>query len=380
MELDEQQIEDLLVGAKILGTGGGGEIEWARPMARSVFDRGKKFVIIDPLEVPDDELVVIVGKVGGGVSKEVLEMIKDYRSIYRDPELVAFKNLSRSLGKEFYAVLPPEIGAGNMISAMYVAAMHDKVTVDADICGRAKPEISISTTNIAGVPITPLCLVTPLGDMIYIESVVDDTRAEHLCRALANASGGIAGLCRCPMKGKDMRRVIIANSITKCIYIGKAIREASSKGRDPVEALIKAINGIEMFRGNVHFFSREERGAFVWGEILITGSNVYERRTLRVFFKNENLISWLDNQPYVTCPDAICIVDARTAFGLSNWGYDFTKGREVVVIGVRADPIWRSGRGLQLFGPSRFGFNIPYVPLEEVMTRFERTIKRSKAS
>jgi DUF917 family protein len=64
MKLDRQQINDLLVGAKIMGTGGGGEVDWALPLINEVCDRGQEFVLCDPNEVADDELVVIVSEVG----------------------------------------------------------------------------------------------------------------------------------------------------------------------------------------------------------------------------------------------------------------------------------------------------------------------------
>lgn len=367
LKLDKQQVEDLLIGAKILGAGGGGEIEWARPLIQEVFDKDKKFVIVDPKEVPDDELVVIAGRLGGGITAEEAKAVEEYKKIYEKPELVAIKELSRYLGKTPYALVPTEIGAGNTLSAMYVAAVLDKVAVDGDACGRAKPEITISTTNVANVPVAPLCIVTNFGDIMFLDKAVDDARAEHICRAVATASGGMTGVCRCPMLGSVMRKAIVPNSITRAISIGRKIREAHNKGKDPVEALISAVNGFEVFRGKVYTFKREEKGSFMWGHIIIRGKEKYAGRILKVFFKNEHLISWLDSKPFVTCPDLICIVDAKTAYGLSNWKDDFTRGKDVVVIGVPAHPMWRSEKGLKLFGPAHFGYEIPYTPLEEIV-------------
>jgi len=369
MKLDRQQVNDLLVGAKIMGTGGGGEVDWALPLIDEVCDRGKEFVLCDPNEVADDELVVIVSEVGGGVSEEMKKKVEGYSRIKERPVFVAFQELGRYIGKEPSAILPAELGAGNTLAAMYVAAMLGKVTIDADGAGRAKPELSISTTNIKHVPVTPLCSVTEFGDILFIDKVVDDRRAEDLARAVANASGGISGVCRCPMKGKVMREAVVPNTVTKAIAIGKAIREATAKGKDPVEALLKEVNGVEMFKGKVASFNREERAAFVWGDFTIAGSGKYQGHDLKVAYKNEHLVSWLDGEPYVTCPDAICIVDSKGAQGLSNWSNDFQRDREVTVFGVRAHPLWRTERGLQLFGPRHFGYDVPYVPLERQVSK-----------
>jgi DUF917 family protein len=370
IKLNREQIDDLIVGAKIFGTGGGGEVEGVIPLIQEVFDKGKDFVLIDPYEVPDNEICVIVGRVGGGITAEEARFVKGYKMVCERPELTAVQELSRYLDKSPYAIVPTEIGAGNTLSAMYVAAMLDKVTIDGDACGRAKPEISISTTNIAGISVTPLCLVTTFGDTIFVDKVADDIRAEHICRSVASSSGGMIGVCRCPMLGKDMRRAIIPNSITRTILIGSKIREAYRKKENPVKAFIKTVNGFEIFSGKVSDFKREERGSFMWGNLIIKGEGKYDSHILKVFFKNEHLISWLDDKPFVTCPDLICIVDAETASGLSNWKEDFTKGRKVVVAGVPAHPIWRTEKGLKLFGPNHFGYNITYTPIEEIVQKF----------
>ena len=372
LKLDKQQIEDLLVGAKILGTGGGGEIEWVRPLIEEVFDKGKEFVLVDPNEVPDDELVVMAARLGGGITAEEAKMVEGYREVYERPELTAVEELSRYLGKSPYALIPAEIGAGNTLAPMYVAAMLDKVTVDGDACGRAKPEITISTTNIVGVPTTPLCIVSRYGDIMFLDKAVDDKRVEQICRAVATASGGMVGVCRCPMLGSIMRKAIVPNSISRAILIGRRIREAHEKGKNAVEALVSTVNGFKVFAGRVSAFKREEKGSFMWGYIVIQGKEEYEGQTLKVVFKNEHIISWLNNKPFITCPDLICIVDAKTAFGLSNWKDDFSAGREVVVIGIPAHPLWRTEKGLKIFGPTHFGYDIPYTPLEEIIEKISR--------
>ena len=113
-------------------------------------------------------------------------------------------------------------------------------------------------------------------------------------------------------------------------------------------------------------WSREERGGFLWGDIIIEGTGDYSDHEMKIWYKNEFLISWLDGKPYVTCPDLICIVDAKTSRGLSNWVEDIREniGREVVVVGIKCDEIWRTDKGVELFGPRHFDFNIDYKPIE----------------
>ena len=89
---------------------------------------------------------------------------------------------------------------------------------------------------------------------------------------------------------------------------------------------------------------------------------------MRIWFKNENLISWLDDRPYITCPDLITILDPETGYALSNFTDEINPGREVAVIAIKAPEIWRTDRGLELLSPRYFGFDIPYRPMEEVLS------------
>lgn len=364
--LGKKDVDDLLRATKILGTGGGGEMKWARPLVEEVYAKQKQFKLLDPKDVPDEEIVIIVGAVGGGVSEEIKKRLVDLPRIKERPELIAKKVLTEHIKKEPYAYLASELGAGNTIIPMYVAAMTDSFTVDADCCGRAKPEISISTTNVQGLPVTPLAIVSPFGDLMILKEAIDDSRAEDICRYMAMVSGGICSVARCPTKGKDLREAVVPRSISEAIGIGKHIREAAEKGESPTEALIKASNGYELFHGKVKRFERKEEGAFVRGNIKITGIENYKQHELNIWFKNEFLISWKDETPFVTCPDSLYVVDAYSGEGLSCWGEDFQKKREVMVIGRKAHELWRTEKGLQLFSPRHFGFKIEYTPIERI--------------
>jgi hypothetical protein len=365
--LDRQDIEDIIVAGKILGTGGGGEEEWARPLIKKVYESEKTFKLIDLSELGPKDMVVIASRIGGGVTKEQATKVANLEKTEERPELRAFGLLSEYMGQEPSAVVPTELGAGNTLAAMCTAAMLDKPTLDADCAGRAKPEVSISTTCVAGVSVTPACLVTQYGEIVFLEKTVNDVRGEDILRAVAAASGGMAGLCRSPMKGDQVGGAVVHNSVSKCIALGKSIRESNKNGTNPIESLLRTVGGLKFFEGSVSAFEREESGAFMRGEFVIEGSGSYSNHTLRVWFKNENLVSWLDGGPYVTCPDSICVVDTKTGLGLSNWGNDFARGRKVTVFGVKAHNLFRTEKGLERFSPRSFGHDIEYTPVERLV-------------
>jgi len=43
---------------------------------------------------------------------------------------------------------------------------------------------------------------------------------------------------------------------------------------------------------------------------------------------------------------------------------DFKPGLRVSVIGLPAPKEWRTERGLEIFGPKSFGFDVAYQPIE----------------
>lgn len=373
--LTKRDIEDFLAGAEILGTGGGGGIEMARGMLEYINEYDKKISLIDPNDVPEEALVVGAAGVGGGVTPEVREKIeKKFGSVdpmkdFMKTGILAEKMLSGYLGENIYAYLAFELGCGNTILPACIAAMNDKPVVDGDCNGRAVPEIELCTLNVKGIPFTPIAIVTPWMESMIVKRVYDYSRAEDFCRAIAVASGGVCMTMGAPIRGKELPDSIVKNTISGSIKLGKAIRTANSKGRDPIEAAVNALDGYLLFRGKVSHFEREERGGFMWGEHRYTGIGDYKGKKFRIYYKNENMISWLDDEPYVFGPDFLCALDAETGQGLSNWGDDFAKDREVAVLGVRADDIWRSPEGLEIFNPGHFGFDFKYKPIEMIVNK-----------
>jgi hypothetical protein len=214
-----------------------------------------------------------------------------------------------------------------------------------------------------------LAIVTPFGDTVIVKNAVDDARAEDICRYIAVASGGTCAVARCPTKGREIRNAVVPNSISATIRMGRSIREAGDRGEDPVQAFIKASDGYLLFCGKVKSYGRKEEGGFMWGNISVSGIEGFKKEELRIWYKNEYLITWLNGKPYVTCPDTVCVVDAKTGEGLSAWGREFKKDREVVVVGRKAHKIWRTKRGTKLFSPKHFGFDIEYRPIENIVEK-----------
>jgi DUF917 family protein len=276
--------------------------------------------------------------------------------------LKAFEALEGYMGREFFATIPTEIGGGNTAVALSVAARRGLPVVDADPAGRSVPELQHTTFYIENVPIAPLAVATPKGDTIILKEVADDFRAEALVRAIAVASGNRAGVADHPVEGRTLKRSVIPGTLSEPSRSGggpkgPCLRERSGAGRGC------SGKGYLLFKGRVVEARWAIREGFTVGEVAIAGEGSYSGHRYRIWYKNEHIISWFDGEPDAMVPDLICTVDPRTGEALTN--PNCKEGLEVAVIGYPAPEIWRTPRGLELFGPGHFGYELEYRRIEE---------------
>ncbi len=359
--LDEQQLEDLIRGCTILGTGGGGSPNRGLQLIQSDLKAGREFKLIGLEEVPDDALVASP-YMCGSVSPE--ETGKPAAQTDEEMEcLVAFEALENYLGRKFFAVVATEIGGGNTAVALSVAAKCGIPIVDADPAGRSVPELQHTTFYIQDVPIAPLAVATAKGDVLIVKEVLDDFRAEAIVRAVAVVSDNRAGVTDHPMDGKALKTSVVPKTLSTALAIGEAVRGARSSGADPVQAAVTAGEGISLFKGEVTQADWGIEEGFTIGELTISGQADDRGHQYRIWYKNEHIVSWFDDKPDVTVPDLICVLDSKTGEAITN--PNCQQGMAVAVIGYPAPAMWRLPRGLELFGPRHFGYELSYRPIEK---------------
>ncbi|GAH45357.1 unnamed protein product, partial [marine sediment metagenome] len=159
---------------------------------------------------------------------------------------------------------------------------------------------------------------------------------------------------RCPMTILDAQKAIIPKTKSLAIELGKKVREANESGKNPLEKIEESLpNAKHVFSGTVKRFTRIEEGGFTSGEIFVE-SLKNASVILKIWYQNEYLLSWLNDEPFVTCPDGFYIVDNQAGYGLTPWENDFIENREISVFIQNAPAIWTSKKGLSVFGPKVF--------------------------
>ena len=99
------------------------------------------------------------------------------------------------------------------------------------------------------------------------------------------------------------------------------------------------------------------------GTATLSGLDDYSGRTMTLHFQNENLAAERDGVVIATSPDLIMAMEIDTGEPIP--AEEIRYGYRVAVIGLPADPHWRTEAGIELSGPRRFGYDMDYRPVEE---------------
>ncbi|MEE9410018.1 MAG: DUF917 domain-containing protein [Candidatus Heimdallarchaeota archaeon] len=356
-KLTKREALDLVIGAKILACGGGGSEAKAIKNITQTYDNQNYFTISDLDDFNLDDHICIIGMVGGGITEEDHMLVEGLKIVDENPMITAVKELEEFLDIEFQGFVATELGPNNSIIPLMVAAQTNKIAIDGDCCGRSKPKISISTTRVAGISISPLSMVNHFGDVQIVKNATNDIRGEIFAREAARISGGSVSVARCPMTIEQAHIAVIPKTFSLAIKLGRYVRIANENKTDPIESIKKILPDAKfIFSGKVKDFSRIEEGGFTSGEIILETSEK-SKKQLRIWYQNEYLLSCLNNEHYVTCPDGFYVIDSVTGHGLTPWEDDFKEGREVTIFTRDAPQIWQSKKGLSVFGPKVFNKN-----------------------
>ena len=299
-KLQRDELESIAIGAGILGTGGGGNPYIGKLTAGRLLDLGKEIEIIPLADLRDDWHLVIVG--GMGAPTITVEKLPSGTET-----LAAMRALKRHVGTRVDAVMPAEIGGGNSIEPMVVAALAGIPVVDADGMGRAFPKMPMITFFIYGLSCYPAAVCDEKGNVVVFAEGVNDHWLERLGRSTAVQMGGHAGAAVAFMSGADAKRTAIEGTLSWARRLGEAVRRSRDESADPLHAILEETDGIVLFAGKVVDVERATSEGWVQGVVTIEGSDDHRDQQMRIAFQNENLIAWLDGEVVATVPDLICI-------------------------------------------------------------------------
>lgn len=343
------------MGAAVLGTGGGGDPYIGKLLARSAMKDRPPVSLLDPIDLKDDDIVLPTAMMGAPTV--MVEKIPSGEEI-----ITAIRSLAAFLGTEVTATMPMEAGGVNSMIPFAVAAQLGIPLVDADGMGRAFPELQMVTPTIWGIQASPMAIADDKGNSAILQTI-DNRWTETFARSLTVDMGASALISLYPMTGKQVKDATIHHTVSLIDRIGRAIRESHERHTDPVSAVCEVMRGYPIWTGKVGDVARRTVGGFARGTASILGTDEFHGRTLEIDFQNEFLVARDGDETLVTTPDLIAVLDAETGEPITTEGLRY--GFRVVVIGAPCDDRWRTERGLELVGPSYFGYDLPFSPVEE---------------
>lgn len=351
-------VDDFLRGANFLSASGGGEPTVQRELLIDDLERGVPLAWKPLAELPADA-VICTACFSGSIAPEVFEESTEAAAIagpdrYARPMVESIRALERELGRPIDGVCSIEIGGINTGAVLDAAATLGIPMIDGDYAGRAIPELHATALQVRAAAVLPWASVDEYGNEIVIRRSPSNAFAERVGKHLAQASFGLIGCALAALPATDVGRIYVPGTISTCLALGRAIREAREAGRDPVVAAAQALDGWLLFRGTIA--RREWRNTgYMEGTHDIAGEGEFAGNTLRVWFKNENHISWLNGHEWIASPDLIEVCDDVTGEPLVNTYLN--EGDRIAVVGMRRPAVWDLPGGLEALGPAHFGWS-----------------------
>lgn len=366
-KISRQEAQDILLGAAIVGTGGGGSLENGLEIINKTYDEGFELELASIGEIKDDALVGTPYGCGS-VNPLTIDQQIAYdalKKIDSTPEVAAVQAIQEYFGKELFGVIATELGGLNTAVALDAAARIGKPIIDADPAGRSVPCLQHTTYFLKDIPIYPMSLANRFGDVMVVSKVASDERAEEIARAMAVASFNHVGVVDHPGEWGVLKDALLHNTISMCLNIGEIARKCQNEGKNFAYDVVKAYDGYIMFEGVIKSADWEGKDGFTYGNIYIDGKGEHEGDQLRIWLQNENILSWKNGEMFVTVPDSINIVDNDTNMPLLN--PNAKEGMNVTVFVLKAFDQWRTEKGVEILGPRFFGHDVDYVKVEDIL-------------
>ncbi len=364
---DHVGVDDFLRGADFMSASGGGDPARQRELLHDDLTRGLE-LSWSPIDADADGLLC-TACFSGSIAPETFEDAPQSHALapgerIERPIVEAVHDLENYLGKPITGLVSVEIGGINTGAILDAAANLGKKLVDGDYAGRAIPELHASTPHMYGVEVLPWALCDEFGNHLLIHRAASDAFAERIGKFLAQASFGLIGCALVPLPALQVAGILVPDTLSECLELGRVIRLARERGADPVRAAADALDGWVLFKGAI---ARREwaNTGYMEGFHEIEGEGAFRGHTLRLWFKNENHLTWLDGKLYVCSPDLVEVCHAETAEPLGNTYLEV--GQQVAVVGRRRRAAFDSEAGLAALGPRHFGWDLDFTPIEELV-------------
>jgi len=286
-----EDIEPLIEGLAIVGTGGGGSPYWGKVILEHEFSVGRTLTMIDLEDISDQATVVSGGIMGSVKVLEAMGVEEVMRHWEERFELLEVTRVMETiLGRKIDHVVPFEVGALNTPVMLSLGARLGIPVIDGDALGRSAPETQMTSFIGHGVSLTPMPLIDYQGNVVIVHEAADPTYADELGRWVVTKGGGMGANNHYPMSGHQAKEAVVPNTISGALELGRAVLRAREEGGDPVAAAIGVLGGVRLFGGTVTSLREEEKMGFYYTIAYLEGREEFSGRMARLVIKNETML------------------------------------------------------------------------------------------
>jgi DUF917 family protein len=370
--ISAEDIDPLIEGLTIMGTGGGGSPEFGKTILRNDLQQGRELSVISPDDIADDAQVVSGGIMG---STEIIdrlgfdEIVRGWETTF---ELATVTRvMEHVLGRPIDCIVPFEVGGLNTPVILSLAARLGIEAVDGDALGRSAPQTQMTSFIGHEISLTPMPLVDSDGNVIVVQEAGDPTLPDKLGRHLLSHSSGMGANNHYPMSGHDLKRAVIPGTVSRALRLGQEVIVARGEGRDCVETVVHHLEGRYVFTGTVTEMVPSVREGFYATTVRLHGLESSPTTDAELTIQNEVMLLHLEGKEAAIFPDLVCMLDPASGRGILST--ELEPGVQIALVVTPCHSRLRhaalSARGRPSFSPCTFGFpHLEYRPVEELLS------------
>jgi DUF917 family protein len=348
LELSEDDIDALVRGSLLLGSGGGGPLDVAVAMLRQLVGKASVRMLAASELDPDDEVVPLAVVGATSVFPERLPSGGEFRA--------AVQAVVDRTARTPAAVMAVEAAGLNALVPMVAAIDLGLPVVDADLMGRALPRLDQLSLSVLGESITPLAIAATPERLLLVDGL-DPRSAEHVVRSVLGEFGGWAALALAPLRAGRLAEVALTGTARRALSLGRCHRRWT--GPDSVAEVASAMNAEVLAIGRViEVVRRTSPTGFGRGHLLVRAG---DGGLVRLEMENEFLVAFHDGAVAATTPDLLCLLECGSGAIISC--EKVRGGAEVVVLRLDAPAFWQRPETVGVIGPRAFGFDFGPVSM-----------------
>ena len=365
LTLTQDDVQPMLEGLAILGTGGGGNPSWGQMIMENDLRRNREWQIVSLDAVPDEWTIVCGGIMGSVKALEDIgfdQVLEKWETDF--PLITVTEYMSALIGKPIDAMIPFEAGGLNTPIVLTLAARMGIAAIDADALGRSAPETQMTSWHGHGVDITPMPLADSLGNIVVVSKASKSTYVDEIGRFVVTKGGFIGANNHHPMTGVQAKETSIPGTFSGALALGRAVVAARAAGKDPLAAVEDRLRPMEQLQVQLTTLNEEEHMGFYY---TLVGIEVSDGRIGEMVVKNETMMLSLNSETICMFPDRILMLEPGTGRGVMS--VELEVGMDLVLLVLPAHPRLQAAaqtkRGRISMAPVRYGRGeLEYRPLE----------------